>query len=103
MIQLFNLITVTGSRNVSGIVLLYYIIIISNSIIHVGTHDIQNVTVSSPLPGQIRVTGEFVDGFTATALLLIIYSLNNDSNVHYIDEHKEQGSVSVVINFMASN
>ena len=70
-----------------------------NSIIHVGTHDIQNVSVSSPLPGQIRITGTFVDGSTATGVLLIIYSLNIDSNAHYIAKHKELESVSVMGNY----
>ena len=64
----------------------------------VGTHGIQNVTVSSPLPGQIRVIGDFVDGSRTTGIILIIYSLNNDSNVHYIGKDKEQGRVSVIIN-----
>ena len=30
------------------------------------------------------MTGDFIDGSTATGLLIIIYSLTNDSNVHYI-------------------
>ena len=50
----------------------------------VGTHDIQNISVSSPLPGQVRVTGDFIEGSTATGVLLIIYARANDSNVHYI-------------------
>ena len=49
-----------------------------------GTHDIQNISVTSPQPGDVRVTGDFIDGSTATGLLIIIYSLTNDTNVHYI-------------------
>ena len=30
------------------------------------------------------MTGDFIDGSTATGLLIIIYSLTNDSDVHYI-------------------
>ena len=30
------------------------------------------------------MTGDFIDGSTATGLLIIIYSLTNDTNVHYI-------------------
>ena len=30
------------------------------------------------------MTGDFINGSTATGLLIIIYSLTNDSNVHYI-------------------
>ena len=55
----------------------------SNTLIS-GTHDIQNISVTSPQPGEVRVTGDFIDGSTATGLLIIIYSLTNDSNVHYI-------------------
>ena len=35
------------------------------------------------LPGEVRVTGNFLNGSTATGLLIIIYSLTNDSDVHY--------------------
>ena len=49
-----------------------------------GTHDIQNISVTSPQPGEVRVTSDFIDGSTATGLLIIIYSLTNDSDVHYI-------------------
>ena len=52
-------------------------------IIFIGTYDIQNISVSSPSPGEVRVTGDFIDGSTATGLLVIIYSLNNESDVHY--------------------
>ena len=64
--------------------------------VHIGTHDIQNVTVNSPLPGQIRVTGDFVDGTKATGVLLIIYSLANSSDIRYISKETEQGRVSVL-------
>ena len=36
------------------------------------------------------VTGDFIDGSTATGLLIIIYSLTNDSDVHYISEDTDQ-------------
>ena len=49
----------------------------------IGTHDIQNISVTSPHPGEVRVTGELIDGSTATGALIIIYSLTNDSDVHY--------------------
>ena len=63
----------------------------------IGTHDIQNISVSSPQPGEVRVTGDFIDGSTATGLLLILYSLTNDSDIHYIIENCEQ-SRSIDIN-----
>ena len=39
-----------------------------------GTHDIQNITVSSSSPGEISVTGNFVDGSTTNAILVVVYS-----------------------------
>ena len=47
----------------------------------VGTHDVQNVSVSSNHPGDIRVTGDIIDGSTVTGVLVIVYS---QSDVHYI-------------------
>ena len=49
------------------------------------------------LPGEVRVTGDFINGSTATGLLIIIYSLTNDSDVHYITggSTSQQPSVSV--------
>ena len=51
----------------------------------IGTHDIQNVTVDS---SQIRVRGDFIDQSTATGALVMIYSLNNDTDVYYIEVDK---------------
>ena len=58
--------------------------------VYTGTHDIQNISVSSPQPGEIRVTGDFIDGSTATGVLLILYSLTNDSDIHYVTESFKQ-------------
>ena len=74
----------------------------------IGTHDIQNVTVapSSLHPGQIRVTGDFVNGSTATGVLLIVYSLTNESDVHYVAKPKEQDvnvSYIVIITLFTGN
>ncbi|MGJ8945879.1 hypothetical protein AB9K17_23595, partial [Salmonella enterica subsp. enterica serovar Kentucky] len=44
---------------------------------------IQNISVSSPHPGQVRVTGDFIQGSTATGALVIVYSQSNDSDIHY--------------------
>ena len=63
----------------------------------IGTHDIQNISVSSPQQGEIRVTGDFIDGSTATGVLLILYSLTNDSDIHYVIENYKQ-SRSIDIN-----
>ena len=48
-----------------------------------GSHDIQNVTVSSNGPGEITVTGDFINGSSAIGILSIVYSPNNDSNIYY--------------------
>ena len=48
-----------------------------------GSHDVQNVTLSSCGPGEIRVAGDFIRGSLAIGVLVIIYSPNNDSNIHY--------------------
>ena len=48
-----------------------------------GTYDIQNVSITSPFPGQIRVTFDFINGSTASGVLTIAYSLINNSVVLY--------------------
>ena len=55
-----------------------------------GTHDIQNISVFSPLPGTIRVTGDFTWDSNATGVLVIVYSLTNKSDVHYISDDTEE-------------
>ena len=62
-----------------------------------GTHDIQNISVSSPQLGEVRVTGDFIDGSTATGVLLILYSITNGSDIHYVIGNCEQ-SRSIDIN-----
>ena len=47
---------------------------------YVGTHDIQNISVSSPQPGEVRVTGDFIDGSTATGVLVVIIT---ESEIFY--------------------
>ena len=46
-----------------------------------GTHDIQNISVSSPLRGQVRVTGDFIQGSTATGALII--TISDKHNIQY--------------------
>ena len=41
------------------------------------------VSASSPLPSIVRVTGDFIQGSTATGVLVIIFSQSDDSNIHY--------------------
>ena len=60
-----------------------------------GTHDIQNVVASSQLPDQISVTGELISGATATGVFVIVYSLTNFSDVHYIAKQTEGDSITL--------
>ncbi len=39
-----------------------------------GTHGIQNISVSSPLPGEIEISGGLIHGFNAIGALVIVYS-----------------------------
>ena len=64
-----------------------------------GTHDIHNISVISPSPGEIRVMGGTIDGSTMIGLLIIIYSVSEDSDVYYNyvpHDNKQQGVFAVV-------
>ena len=39
--------------------------------------------MSSPSPGLIRVTGDFINGSSATSMLAIIYSTDNRNGIYY--------------------
>ena len=67
-----------------------------------GTHDIQNVMVSS-FNSEVRVTGDFIDGSTATGLLILIYSLTDDSDTYYIYKNYEQNVVASVTGLTGSH
>ena len=47
-----------------------------------GTHDIQNISVSSPQPGEVSVTGDFIDGSTAIGVLAVI--VYNEPEIIYL-------------------
>ena len=47
-----------------------------------GTHETQNIVVTPTSVGLV-VTGEFINGSTAIGILAIVYSLNNESDIHY--------------------
>ena len=53
--------------------------------IYAGTHDIQNISVSSPQPGEVRVTGDFIDGSTATGVLAVIITNESEIFYHFIE------------------
>ena len=59
---------------------------------YAGTHNILNVTATSPLSGKIRVRGDYhnVDGSKGNGVLFVIYSLTNESDIHYIVKQADQ-------------
>ena len=40
--------------------------------------------MSSPSPGLIRVTGDFINGSSAASVLAIIYSTDNRNDIYYV-------------------
>ena len=48
-----------------------------------GTHDIENISVTSTQPGSIRIAGDFIRGSSAIGVLAIMIPLNTESNVTY--------------------
>ena len=55
-----------------------------------GTHDFQNVCVSSSSPGEISITGNFIDGSTANSILVIIYSDSRSSYMFSPPSNEEE-------------
>ena len=47
-----------------------------------GTHDVQNILASSPNPGSIMVTGNFIQGSTAAGVLIIAIKSDNSAQYH---------------------
>ena len=72
--------------------------IIVDKIFYAGTHDVQNVSVSSPHPGEIRVTGGFVEGSNATAALLVVYSTSNNTDTIYRIVSGPGGNIDIAFN-----
>ena len=66
-----------------------------------GTHDIQNISVSSLQPGEVRVTGDFIDGSTATGLLAVIITNESEIFYHFVERgsNKQQfdGTIQGVV------
>ena len=57
---------------------------------NVGTHDIQNVSVSSPIPDQVSVTGEFIQGSRATGVL--ITAVSETGLEHHLISRNDSGN-----------
>ena len=49
-----------------------------------GTHDIQNMSINSPHPGVIRLTGNFISGSKATGVLAVIVLSTSKILYHFI-------------------
>lgn len=60
-----------NEKQVYGIMWLYLLFLMFN-FLHAGTHDIQDVSITSPLPSKIRMTGYFIKGSTATGVMVAI-------------------------------
>ena len=60
-----------------------------------GTHDFQDISISSPSAGVVRVTGRFVEGSPATGVLVIV---SGDSGVTYhMSSRRGSGNHAVTI------
>ena len=57
---------------------------------NVGTHDIQNVSVSSPIPDQVSVTGEFIQGSRTTGVL--ITAVSETGLEHHLISRNDSGN-----------
>ena len=56
--------------------------------------------MSSSSRGEISITGDFIGGSTAIGILSIVYSPNNDSNIHYQFIHRSNiPNTTTVSNF----
>jgi hypothetical protein len=61
--------------------------------IYVGTFAVQNVSVSSGAPGELEVTGDFLTNTSAVGMLAIVYSTDNDSDIHYTEARLPQTEI----------
>lgn len=54
------------------------------------THDIQDVSITSPLPGVIRVTGKFIQGSTDIGVMMAIQTNSELYNFHTLHRQENQ-------------
>ena len=62
-------------------------------VVYVGTFAIQNVSVSSGAPGELRVTASFLTNTSAVGVLAIVYSTDNDLDIHYTEARLPQTEI----------
>ena len=59
----------------------------------IGTFAVQNISVTSVAPGELQVTGDFITNTSAVGMLAIVYSTDNDSDIHYTEARLPQTEI----------
>ena len=57
--------------------------ILEYNFLYIGTHNFQNISVISLIPGEVAVAGDFIAGAEARGILIITHAINNDSITNY--------------------
>jgi hypothetical protein len=65
-----------------------FLFIVINNFLHAGSHDFQNITMSSSRRGEISVTGDFIPDSSAIGILIVAYSADSDTNIDYNFIHR---------------
>ena len=60
-----------------------------------GTFAVQNVSVTSVAPGNLKLTANFLTNTSAVGMLAIVYSTENDSDIHYIEARQPQTEIQL--------
>ena len=66
-------------------------------LIVLGIHDIQNISVSSLIPGQVRVTGDFIQGSAATGILVAVLTTSEILYLHIIKRNSSRLHIEVLL------
>ena len=66
-----------------------------------GTHDVQNISVSSPRMRSIAVTGDFIQGSTAIGVLIITINGTNGTQYHLCHRSGDNAQVEDTISGLA--
>ena len=57
--------------------------------LYAGTHDVQNISVTSPRPGEILVTGDIIANSAVTGVLVIVIS--NFKQLYHLIPRRSDG------------
>ena len=66
-----------------------------------GTYEVQNISVASPHPGELEVTGDLIGGLSATSVLVVLYLITNHSesaDVYYVSRESHQQGIEAAVN-----